>query len=305
MTIQYNWTKTNGNGKFTINSISWVPSKTLTGPFAQTKKITVTSNEVVNNLNDSTTSYGLNSDTTHTIGTKTINSNSQYITISFNYSYTDSDNVRYFISIPNIKVYSYSKYENNIVFTKEGFKEFATTVKKYPIIHIESTTAGEWASTNGQPNIKIFYGDPSVGTAITCTRKLGGTNTNISASYKYIPVGSNINFNTFGGIQTINESPLNSDNQASGTFRITINNDTYEIPIKGFTSTTSNKPIYIKTSDTTTGVIVTSSKIKLDGNTINTGNLGVTGNISATGTLSVTGATTLYNTLTLGNSSTS
>ena len=106
--------------------------------------------------------------------------------------------------------------------------------------------------------------------------------------YKYVKVGSNIIFNTFGGIQEItNENPLNSNNQNSGTFRVTINNHTYEVPIKGFTNRASNKPIYIKTADTTTGITITSSKIKLDG------------------TVLITGDTTTYGDITLGNGSTS
>ena len=91
--------------------------------------------------------------------------------------------------------------------------------------------------------------------------------------YKYIKVGQLVSFqNTYyrnsspwyvastlkEGMSTL-EVTDTADNQASGTFRITLNNEhTYEVPIKGFTNTQSNKPIYIKTSSSITETAGTS-----------------------------------------------
>ena len=81
--------------------------------------------------------------------------------------------------------------------------------------------------------------------------------------YKYVKVGSNIEFNN---TYTQKNAPYKSlteelertdtpDNQASGTFRLTVNKHTYEVPIKGFglnDEQESNQPIKLATSQTLT-----------------------------------------------------
>ena len=150
--------------------------------------------------------------------------------------------------------------------------------------------------------------------------------------YKYVKVGSNIEFydtyvttNTPHTVLTSALEKYNTpDNQASGTFRITINKHIYEVPIKGF-GEESNQPITLSTSST----LVTHSKgnttiraknnsnvlqtITLDGNVVTTGtftagnNSTINGNLTVNGatgissTLGVTGATTLSGALTVGN----
>ena len=74
--------------------------------------------------------------------------------------------------------------------------------------------------------------------------------------YKYVRVGSNIEFSdtyiTNTEPYTVSTSELEkydtADNQKSGTFRITINKHIYEVPVKGFGDTISNKDINIMTS---------------------------------------------------------
>ena len=149
--------------------------------------------------------------------------------------------------------------------------------------------------------------------------------------YKYVRVGSNIEFSdTYVSANAPYTSPTSAlekhntpDNQASGTFRITINKHIYEVPIKGF-GAESNQPITLSTSsildihskgNTTIqaknnrGVLQT---ITLDGNveatgtftagnnsTIN-GNLTVNGAVGISSTLGVAGETTLQSTITTG-----
>lgn len=83
--------------------------------------------------------------------------------------------------------------------------------------------------------------------------------------YKYVKVGYRVLFeDTYindgknGQGYTLGEQGLttaelerfdSAGNQASGTFRITINGHIYEVPIKGFTAVPSNKDIYITTND--------------------------------------------------------
>ena len=109
--------------------------------------------------------------------------------------------------------------------------------------------------------------------------------------YKYVKVGSNIEFYDTYAISnvpfTVPTSQLEktdtADNQASGTFRITINKHTYEVPIKGF-GAISNQPITMSTGDditlsTTNGDILLSTSNALDHNINFQGNLTGAGSI--------------------------
>ena len=119
--------------------------------------------------------------------------------------------------------------------------------------------------------------------------------------YKYVKVGSNITWdqNYDYDASTI-EKTGNSATQASGTFRITINGHTYEIPIKGFGSTASNQPITMNTTDDD-GIII---RAKDNNNTLNPivldGNVTITGTTTAEGNVTITGTTTAEGDVTLG-----
>ena len=80
--------------------------------------------------------------------------------------------------------------------------------------------------------------------------------------YKYIKLGTNINFgHNFGSYNSLSLSlqEINNEekeitfknnsklNQLSGTFKININDQQIEVPIKGFNGESSNKDIFIKT----------------------------------------------------------
>ena len=57
-------------------------------------------------------------------------SNNSYMVASFKYEYIDTINdVTYYVDIPNIKIPKTSKYENNVVFTKEGVTELVGQIK--------------------------------------------------------------------------------------------------------------------------------------------------------------------------------
>lgn len=112
--------------------------------------------------------------------------------------------------------------------------------------------------------------------------------------YKYVKVGSNIHFDatytksqqywcpgkgkTAFALEKTGNAILSGENytaesQASGTFRISINNHIYEIPIKGFTDVESNKSIYIKTWHTTDNGVDSYGNINFQGNLVGTGNI--------------------------------
>jgi hypothetical protein len=61
--------------------------------------------------------------------------------------------------------------------------------------------------------------------------------------YKYIKVGSDINFSS--NYDTFSIVTNNSTNQEPGTIRVSTNGKVYEVPVKGFGSTASNKRVTI------------------------------------------------------------
>ena len=110
--------------------------------------------------------------------------------------------------------------------------------------------------------------------------------------YKYVKVGSNIHFdhtytktdqfwcpgkgNTASILEKTGSAILSGNNytaqnQKSGTFRVTINNHVYEVPIKGFTEVASNQDIYIKTQFNTSDG--TGKNINFQGNLTGVGSI--------------------------------
>ena len=182
-------------------------------------------------------------------------------------------------------------------------------------------------NSNTDQYVPYIYTAASWGNSITKYVK----NDRTVYGYKYVRVGSNIEFSdTYVSANPPYTSPTSAlekyntpDNQASGTFRITINKHIYEVPIKGF-GAESNQPITLSTSSTldihSKGNTTIQAKnnrdvlqtITLDGNveatgtftagnnsTIN-GNLTVNGAVGISSTLGVVGETTLQSTITTG-----
>lgn len=73
-----------------------------------------------------------------------INSSSSYILANLKYEYSTASTssvsgIKYYVEIKDVKIPKTSKYENNVVFTKEGVEELITNIKKYPVISISAT----------------------------------------------------------------------------------------------------------------------------------------------------------------------
>ena len=62
------------------------------------------------------------------------NVSAKFLIANFNYSYTASDGVRYYVKIKDIKIPRSNKYENNVIFNKDGLNEMIDYFKKYPVI---------------------------------------------------------------------------------------------------------------------------------------------------------------------------
>jgi hypothetical protein len=84
-----------------------------------------------------------------------VSETTKYFPITFSYEYTDENSAGdiYYTVIfgeqrrgdvvrldNTIKILKPSRYDNNIIFNKEGLKEFVDNIKKYPVININSTT---------------------------------------------------------------------------------------------------------------------------------------------------------------------
>ena len=153
----------------------------------------------------------------------------KYLTANLSYEYNDND-ISYIVEIKDIKIPKTSKYEDNIVFTRNGVQELLNNIKSYPIINIESIKATEkendddndviWTKyTKGKPCIRIDYGDE------TKTFSYDDDNTPQTIGHKYVAVGSNITF------------PNDQTNQASGTIRISIDGVISDVPVYGLSGT--------------------------------------------------------------------
>lgn len=60
---------------------------------------------------------------------------------SFHYSYTDDNNITYYVNIPEVKIPKPTKYSNNFVFNNVGLNDFINQIHEYPkhFLHISDS----------------------------------------------------------------------------------------------------------------------------------------------------------------------
>ena len=98
--------------------------------------------------------YTLNTHTLNTLITLTQIS-TKNIPVIFKYNYTNENGRTYTLEIPNIKIPKPSRYEENVVFNKDGLNEMIDYFKKYPVIDaIPSPDFGKIRITMGTGNTK-------------------------------------------------------------------------------------------------------------------------------------------------------
>ena len=225
--------------------------------FTQSGKITLTLNSSAVTLKTGTGYQTLNaiSGDPSRISATTATTEGTYALMNFKYSYlvkyngtnwvaasateTNTTNysfIEYFIEIKNIKIPKISKYENNVVFTEGAVNELVDKIKKYPITKIEEVTnANTWNNyTKGKPCLKVTYGDTTK-VFNGYIKADGSSQTATTTGFQYVPVGSNIKFKDTSGNDL---SATTSTSQATGTFRVSVNNDIFEVPIKGLSGGT-------------------------------------------------------------------
>ena len=83
------------------------------------------------------------------------NISAKYIPVIFKYEHTNENGRTYTLEIPNIKIPKPSRYEENVVFNKDGLNEMIDYFKKYPVIDaIPSPDFGKIRITMGTGNTK-------------------------------------------------------------------------------------------------------------------------------------------------------
>lgn len=232
------------------------------------EKLVITINNV-KYPNDEDSGYSLTSipsifENDGTIVVENIQGN--YLSVEFLYEYVDEldngINVVYQVKIPEIKIPKVSKYDNNLVFTYEGINELLQNIKEYPVIDIETVDSEQWEEVSeGQPSIKIIHGNPmayyekTTDTAIDSEKEYYIQDNNIYTlvdnpqledienyyellgNSKYVKVGSNVKFYDINGQPILNEA---NGTQSTGTFRASVNNKIYEVPIMGLAGGSGN-----------------------------------------------------------------
>lgn len=141
-----------------------------------------------------------------------------------------------------INILKPSRYDNNVIFNKDGLNEFVKNIKNYPIIQVDEITDVDiWSDyTQGKPCLKVIYGDTTK--EFSGYKKADGSNqTNKTTGFQYVPVGSNIKFLEVDGAP---KEPLSTEDVDdistwhTGTFRVKVNSDTFEVPIYGLSGGT-------------------------------------------------------------------
>ncbi len=136
-----------------------------------------------------------------------------------------------------INILKPSRYDNNVIFNKDGLNEFVKNIKNYPIIQVDEITDVDiWSDyTQGKPCLKVIYGDTTK--EFSGYKKADGSNqANKTTGFQYVPVGSNIKFLEVDGAPKEPLSTVDADDISTwhtGTFRVKVNSDTFEVPIMG------------------------------------------------------------------------
>ena len=165
--------------------------------------------------------------------------NGTWVNVNSTSEISEYSDIEYFIKIDNIRIPKTSKYRNNVVFTKAGVNELIEFIRRYPITKIEEVTnSTTWSDyTQGKPCLKVTYGGGDTSQVFSGYKKADGTNQSATtAGFQYIPVGSNIKFLKIDGtneeLSALTAQQIGAT-QSTGTFRVKINSDTFEVPIMG------------------------------------------------------------------------
>ncbi len=181
------------------------------------------------------------------------------LNVEYYYEYTDtSTNIKYYVDLTGkkgLKIPKVGKYDDNIVFNKDGLNELIDNIKKYPVIDIDTVPADQWANvSDGQPSIKVIHGsDPEnpkyvkVGSNVTFedSQKIildytETEDTQLNNNFNYYYQDENENYilietqeeldTAIGNEKTIYKKSID---QKPGSFRANVNTDTFEVPVKG------------------------------------------------------------------------
>ena len=90
------------------------------------------------------------------------NISAKYIPVIFKYEHINENGRTYSLEIPNIKIPKPSRYEENVIFNKDGLNEMIDHFQKYPVIEVKSTLTNDNATNGKFGHIKVTRGaDPN------------------------------------------------------------------------------------------------------------------------------------------------
>ncbi len=109
------------------------------------------------------------------------------IPVVFKYDHTNTNGRTYTLEIPNIKIPKPSRYEENVVFNKDGLNEMIDHFQKYPVIDVSSTKTNDAETTGKFGYIRITHGDSSKSADIPIRGFKASTSQNLYCDTDFLP----------------------------------------------------------------------------------------------------------------------
>lgn len=175
--IKWNSCSFNNDGSLNNNS------NFSTNGFTQQNKLRITFGE-----NNSYTGNNLNSSSINNLTIDGVSA--KYVSVTFKYEYINGQQT-YSLEIPNIKIPKPSRYEENVIFNKDGLNEMIDHFQKYPVIEVKSTLTNDNATNGKFGYIKVTRGaDPNNPTEEAIRGFEYSTTENLICGKSFLPYSS-------------------------------------------------------------------------------------------------------------------
>ena len=115
------------------------------------------------------------------------NISAKYIPVIFKYEHINENGRTYSLEIPNIKIPKPSRYEENVIFNKDGLNEMIDHFQKYPVIDISSTKTNDAETTGKFGYIRITHGDSSKSADVPIRGFKASTSQNLYCDTDFLP----------------------------------------------------------------------------------------------------------------------
>ena len=162
----------------------------------------------------------------------TINTTNNFLLANFKYQYIGaSTGVTYIVEIKDIKIPRTNKYENNVIFNKDGLNELIDHFQKYPVIGAKQS--------NKYGHIKITHGkDPEMPKDISILGFANSNTSNLLCGTHFLPWKAGAEQGHDLGAEYIEIK--SSEDYIPGKTYYYLNNDGQYLPETGVTADTIN-----------------------------------------------------------------